>query len=137
MVTKNEMFPSRILKAEDLKGKPWVLHIVSAPNEVLKFNGQEDTKTVLYFKGTKKVLPLNKTNWESVEMILGPDSDDWPGGKIEVYPTVTDLRGKQTDCVRVRRPSTNGGIDVAKSATPAKVKAKPAADDGMDDPIPF
>jgi hypothetical protein len=62
MATKNDVFPSKFLKASDLKGQPMVLTIAKAPLETLKYQGKEEQKTVLYFKETKKLLPLNVSN---------------------------------------------------------------------------
>ena len=55
MTTRNEAFPSKYLKASDLQGRPVTLRIKDAPQEVLKgFDGQQQTKTVVYFAGTSK-----------------------------------------------------------------------------------
>jgi hypothetical protein len=142
MVTREDMFPSRFLKAQDLKGKPVVVSIASAPVETLKTpNGTEERKTVLYFNGgAKKVLPLNRTNWDAVASIAGENSDSWPGEKIELYPTKTELRGETVDCIRIRPPGQGDIVAAAKkAAAPAamKVKRPPGDDSDMDDVIPF
>ena len=64
---RDDVFPSKYLKAADLGGKPLVVKIGSAPLETLKSSdGKEQQKIVLYFLGgTKKVLD-NATNWDSV-----------------------------------------------------------------------
>src|SRR5262249_40408052 len=78
--------------AADLNGKPIVLRITDAPQETLKNKNGEEVKTVLYFKGTKKTLPLNRTNWDSVVDITGEDdSINWQGHKVEAYPTTTQF----------------------------------------------
>ena len=107
-----------VFESCDLNGAPLTVTIVSAPLETLKNpEGKEQTKTVLYFRGTKKLLPLNATNWDSVADIAGDDSDDWAGHKIELYPAKTEMKGKTVDCIRVRAP------EQPKAAT----KQKPAA----------
>ena len=76
MATRNDVFPSKYLKAGDLDGTPLTVTIVSAPLETLKNpEGKEQTKTVLYLRGTKKLLPLNVTNWVSCAEICGDDID--------------------------------------------------------------
>jgi hypothetical protein len=139
MATREELFPSKYLKAADLKGKAVVVNIASAPIETLKTpNGSEERKTVLYFSnGAKKVLPLNRTNWDSVASICGENSDDWPGQEIELFPSTTELRGEVVGCVRIRRPQ--GGTVAKKAAAPAAKKAKrpPGDDSDMDDEVPF
>jgi len=128
---RDEIFPSKYLKASDLS-KPIVVTIDSAPIEVLKNpEGKEQSKVVLYFRGAKKALPLNVTNWDAVAAICGEDTDDWPGGRIELYADKTRMGGKTVDCIRVRAP--HGAA--AKIATPTKA-AEPQADD-MNDAIPF
>lgn len=142
MATRDDVFPSKYLKAADLGGKPLVVTIVSAPLETLKgAEGREQTKTVLYLRGTKKLLPLNATNWDAVAAITGSgDTEDWPGHEIELYPTKTEMRGELVDCVRVRAPRQ---LDLpipgkpAAKAKAAKAKAKiPPAHDDIDDEIP-
>jgi hypothetical protein len=129
---RDEVFPSKYLKASDLNGKSIVVTIESAPLEVLKNpGGKEQTKTVLYLRGGKKALPLNVVNWDSVAEICGADTEDWPGGKIELYPARTQMGGKMVDCIRVRAPRDAA----AKTAAPAKA-AEPEPDD-MDNPNPF
>ncbi len=102
---KNDVFPSKYLKAADLNGKPVTVTIERASYEALKTpDGKENSKTVLYFVGAKKALPLNLTNWDSVAEVCGEDTDDWHGCKIELYPDTTAMAGRTVDCIRVRAP---------------------------------
>src|SRR4051812_9333022 len=101
MAKRDEVFPSKYLKDTDLNGKPIPVTIQSASLETLKtFEGKEQTKTVLYFKGAKKSLPLNATNWDAVAAITGEDDTErWPGHAIEIYPTTTTMQGKPVGCI--------------------------------------
>ena len=55
---RDEVFPSKYLKAADLKGKPRVVTIESALYEPLKgLDGKETYKIVLYFGNVPKSLP--------------------------------------------------------------------------------
>jgi hypothetical protein len=137
MATRDQMFPSRFLKAPDLKGKPSVVEIASAEQETLKNpQGQEQTKIVLSFVGKQKVLPLNQVNFDSCVDITGQiDSDDWVGCKIEIYPTKTQMGGKLVDAVRIRAPE-QGELPVAEKKKKS-ANAKPPLGDEMDDQIPF
>jgi len=129
---RDEVFLSKYLKEADLNGKPVTVRIKSAPYETLKNpEGKEQHKTVLYFKGAKKALPLNVSNWDAVAEICGEDTDDWSGGKIELYAAKTHMGGKVVDCIWVRAPSDAA----AKNAPPTKA-AEPEAED-MNDAIPF
>jgi hypothetical protein len=132
MATRDDVFPSKFLKAADLKGKSITATIESAPLEMLKNpEGKEQLKTVLYFKGARKALPLNMTNWDSVAEIAGEDSDSWPGHQIELYPDKTQIAGKTVDCVRVRPPAQR---ELPKQKSP---EPKAPLSDEMDDNIPF
>ena len=129
MAKRDDVFPDKYLKAEHLGGKPFKVTIEAAPLQPLKNpqSGEESMKTVLYFRGSKKVLPLNRTNWDSVANICGDDSDDWPGKQIELYPDRTPLGGKTVDCIRIRPAGEKKSTAAAKA---------PSAED-MNDEIPF
>jgi hypothetical protein len=133
MARKEDVFPSRFLKAADLGNKPITLTIASAELETLKsFDGKEQTKTVLAFKGAKKVLPLNVTNWDSVASVTGEeDSDQWSGHTVELYPDTTTMSGKSMACIRIRAPSQRELAAPQPKPTPKR----PPND--MDDSIPF
>ena len=108
-MTRDEVFPSKYLKAADLKGRPHTVTIESAPFEPLKgLDGKETQKIVLHFKNVEKSLPLNVTNFDAVCDVTGCfDTEDWPGQRIELYPSKTSMGGKTTDCIRIRRPSAS------------------------------
>ncbi len=135
MATRDHAFPSKYLKCADLKGKPVIVTIESAPLELLKNgNGEEQQKTVLHFSGKQKALPLNLTNWDAVAGLTGEDdSDRWAGHKIELYPTKTEMRRKLVDCIRIRAP---GGQPELTSKKPPAPPKPPLASE-MDDEIPF
>jgi hypothetical protein len=136
MVTKSEAFPSRRLRPPDLKGQPCTLEIKNAVQEVVKFNGKEETKTVLHFVGTGKELPLNATNFDSCVEITGePDSDGWAGHTIEVFPTTTDLRGETVAAIRIRKPEQGDMLAAKAPKLPPAPVPTPKSD--MDDEIPF
>ena len=104
---KADVFPSKYLKCDDLNGKPITVMIERAELETLKSpDGKEQNKTVLYFRGAKKALPLNMTNWDACADACGvDDTDGWPGHEIELYPAKAQMAGKTFDCIRVRPPA--------------------------------
>jgi hypothetical protein len=130
-MTRDEVFPSRYLRAGDLKGTPRTATIERAPYETLKgLDGKETQKIVLYFKNAPKSLPLNATNFDAVCDATGcPDTEDWPGQRIELYPTKTTMGGKTVDCIRIRRPSA--------SRPAAAAPPPPPPIDKMNDGIPW
>jgi hypothetical protein len=129
---RDEVFPSKYLKAADLKGKAHIVTIESAPYETLKsLDGKEAQKIVLHFKNAEKTLPLNLTNFDAVCDATGcPDTEDWPGQRIELYPTRTTMGGKAVDCIRIRPPSASRPAAAAVPPPPV------SADEGSDE-IPF
>jgi hypothetical protein len=126
---RDQVFPSKYLKCADLKGKPMTVTITAATLETFKNSkGEEQQKIVLSFAETKKGLPLNMTNFDATVDVCGEDTDDWPGKKIELYPTKTQMGGKTVECIRVRSP--------AQRELPAPPKPEPLAEE-LDDEVPF
>jgi hypothetical protein len=105
-----EPYGGNWLKADDLKGNPWVLTIARVV--VGEPVGNEDDakrQTVLYFHETKKSkLGLNATNANAIVAMYGEDPDRLIGKKIEIYPTTTEYKGKTVPCIRVRAPGAKG-----------------------------
>ena len=99
--------------------------------ETLKgLDGKETQKIVLHFKNAEKTLPLNATNFDAVCDATGrSDTEDWPGQRIELYPTKTPMGGQLVDCIRIRRPS-------ASRPAPAAPPPPPPASE-MNDEIPW
>jgi hypothetical protein len=129
---KDDVFQSKYLKAADLDGNPITLTIASATLETLKNpKGEEQKKIVLGFRKAKKTLPPNLTNFEAVVDATGEDdTENWPGHKVELYPSEVQMGGKMVDCIRIRAAAQG----VLKPKT--KAAAAPVSDD-MDDEIPF
>src|SRR5262245_4059233 len=129
---RDEVFPSKYLKAADLKGQPRIVTIESARYETLKsLDGKETQKIVLYFEKVPKSLPLNATNFDAVCDATGfPDTEDWLRQQIELYQTRTTMGGKAVDCIRIRRPP-------ASRTTAAVVSLPPPPTPEMKDEIPW
>jgi hypothetical protein len=104
---RNDIFPSKYMKPEDLDRAGMTLTIARCELEKLKSrDGTEQKKLVLYFLETEKALPLNRTNFDACAEICGSDeTNDWVGRQIELFPTKTPMGGQVVACIRVRRPS--------------------------------
>ena len=94
----NEMFPSNFIKASDLQGQARRLIMDRVESEEVG----EDFKPILYFRGAKKGLVMNKTNANLIAAAYGPETDGWIGKEIELFPTQTEFKGQTVDCLRVR-----------------------------------
>ena len=100
---RDDLFPSRYFKAADLGGKPLDLAIKSATIEALKnMQGANEDKLVLGFVGQKKLLVVNRTNFDAIADLHGEDTDGWTGQRITLYPDTARVGGKSVACVRVR-----------------------------------
>lgn len=98
-----DSIPSKWLKASDLEGKPRLVTIKKFTEE--KLQGETFPKPAVWFREEEKALILNITNGKKIEQICGTgDPDKWPGKRIVIFPTETELRGETVDCIRVRAP---------------------------------
>jgi hypothetical protein len=115
MVTFNEQFPSKWLKASDLDG-PVVTTIKETSVEPVKdMNGVTNKKCIVHFADLKSLI-LNRTNFESLVDISGSDdSEGFVGAKIELYTVETQMG----EGIRIRAPGTKKG---AKKPTEAKAE---------------
>ena len=57
---------------------------------------------ICYFAGYKRGLRLNKINARTIGKIHGVEAFGWSGKVIELYPTLTTMKGEEVDCIRVR-----------------------------------
>lgn len=133
----NDAFPSNYLKAGDLKDAEAIVTIVKV--EVEEVGRDKEQKLVLYFKGKKKGLVLNKTNSKKIATVLSADdTDEWVGKQIKLYPTETEFGGETVDCIRVKAATTSNGHRPAAVKPPPRPPVEeehPLSDN--DDDIPF
>jgi hypothetical protein len=140
MVTLNDAFPSKYLKAADLAGGPVVAIIKLADLEKIKgFDGRETARVVAYFSKKLKPLILNRTNFEAIGDICGSfDSDDFGGTKIELFVQKVSGPNGIVDGVRVRPPGQMELIPEPKKKKPVKSNSaeRPSLAEELDDDIP-
>lgn len=134
MKVSEEFFPSTYVKASDLNGKELTLTMANVEREKLG----DDLKPVLYFKGAKKGLVLNKTNTNAIGDAYGDDSDDWFGQPIILFTAQVEYAGKLGPAIRVRVPprAPVRRDDPITSGLPPKRPVTASAAD-MNDDIPF
>ncbi len=98
----NALYPSKYLKAADIKGKKIEVVIDSVSVEKMG----DDTKPVVYFANKEKGVVLNKTNSMTIASSYGTDTDDWIGKTVHLYTVkVNNQKGELVDSIRVEVPS--------------------------------
>lgn len=102
----NDMFPSKYLSGHDLKGRNVTARIsriasVSMPSRETK--GRE-TKHVMYFAGKDRGVILKRTTAMQLAEALGtPETNDWIGKWVELYPANVEAFGAVHCVVNFRR----------------------------------
>jgi hypothetical protein len=123
---------SRWLKPKDLDG-PMAVTVSSVGSET--FKDSSEPTPIVYFKGMRKPLILNKTNMQKLEDIAGTDvMTDWLGVKAVLCPGVTEVKGEQKPTIRIEAPDQKE-LPTRRPIKPSEPHAK--GGDGMDDEIPF
>lgn len=118
-----EAFPSKYLKAADLKGN----RITAKIDRIETDTVGDDSKVILYFQGKEKGLVLNVTNKNMIVDLYGPETDDWSGQPIVLYEAMVQYQSKMVPAIRVMGPPR-------ATTRPA---AQVAAVNPPDDDIPF
>lgn len=99
----NQAFPSKYIKASDLKDQTHVVKIADVKIEEVGQN--KETKPVAYFEGKQKGMVLNKTNSRKIASLAGsPETEDWVGVEVAIYPTETEFGGESVECIRIKAP---------------------------------
>lgn len=133
----NSAFPSTYLKASDLPPGGVVVTIDRV--EIEPIGRDKELKPCIYFVGKEKGVVLNKTNSKKImELVGSPDTEEWAGIQITLYPTETEFSGETVECIRVKSAAPPR---VARSAAPARTPARatrPVAEPELDaEEIPF
>ena len=102
-----DMFPRRWMVGADLAGKDFTLQIDAVQQEQIQVQGgKKEPRWVLYFKGAKKGLILNRTIAEQIAGVVGSEeTQDWGGKVITIYPVEMKVAGEQRVGIRVRKPA--------------------------------
>lgn len=132
----SEEFPSKTLKAADLKGKEPKLTIANVVREKIG----DDAKMVVYFEGKDKGVVLNKGNSNTIADAYGDDTDGWLGHDVILFAVWTEYQGKPVQGLRFRIPTARDVAprrpDPISSGLPPKQSVIPPQED-MNDDIPF
>lgn len=102
----NDMFPSKYLNGNDLKGRS-VTARISRIASVTMPDRETHTrvkKHVLYFAGKDRGVVLKRTTAMQIAEALGtPETDRWVGQYVELYPATIDAFGATHCVVNFRR----------------------------------
>jgi hypothetical protein len=101
MAKLSEIYGGNYMKAEDIKDRGDLNATIEKVSIVAMDDGKK--KAVLHFKGSDKTLPLNVTNANMVEELLGSnDTDDWEGQRVCLYTCKVDFQGKRVLAIRIK-----------------------------------
>ncbi len=139
---RDDVFPSKFLKASDLASKPVVVTIEAARYEALKtLDGKEQQKIVLYFVGSQESRCRSMvTNFSAVIDAVGEDDTDrWPGKQIELYASTTQMSGKTVPCIRIRPPAQRQLPKLQQASAPPSTvdEANPPPADATANDVPW
>jgi hypothetical protein len=92
-MTRNQIFPSRWLKASDLsrEGQDVTIRKVTAE----EIGEAREKKPICAFDEIDKELVVNVTNWNITELTGEDDSDNWAGLRREVGTHARALRRQE------------------------------------------
>lgn len=124
---KDQIYPSKYLKAPDLRGRDVTVTIENVEQVAL----QGKPSILVYFRGKEKALVVKPAIFDQIELATGcPDTDDWEGKSITLFPTETLFAGQTYEVIRVRTKQ------VAPRTTPRPEEPPDEAPDDFDDTEP-
>jgi len=106
----NDVFPSRFLKAHDLKGHTPTVTIDRVAFEQVRGRTRTTLETVpvVYFRGHTKGLLLKKTNARALAQIAkSAMTEAWPGVSVTLYATTATFGTDTYDVIRLKAASVN------------------------------
>lgn len=99
----NQLFPSKYLKGADLKA-PATVTIAAVKAESMYKPGEGNvTKFVLYVQnGSKGVVLTRPLAMGIAQALAEPDTDNWPGRRVVLYPVPMTVAGSPCVAIRAR-----------------------------------
>jgi hypothetical protein len=118
---RNEVYPSRWLKAADLSPDGEQVTIRKVTME--EIGEEREKKPIMSFDDHDKELVVNVTNWDSIEELTGEhDSDKWTGHVIKLVRVRVPFGGKNVEAIRVEPADPKPRRSLPAKAKPAKAK---------------
>jgi hypothetical protein len=101
----SELFPNRFVKAEDLeKDVPCFIEQVQLEDVYNPGTHENATHPILYVKGGKKGVLLNKTNARTISDEYGDETDTWKGKAIVLYSCEVSTPTGPQPAIRIKIP---------------------------------
>lgn len=100
----NEMFPSNLLKAQDVTDAGGEMPVTISKIELKEFDtdgGGKERKPIIFFANDKQMV-CNKTNGTTLGEMFGQETDDWIGKSITLIVQNVDFAGKSTPAIRIK-----------------------------------
>ena len=99
----SELFPSNLLKAQDVTDAGGEMPLIIRKVEVKEFesDGKSERKPIIFFDGDKQMV-CNKTNGNSIAELYGDETDNWLGKEITLIVREVDFQGKSTPAIRIK-----------------------------------
>lgn len=100
----NEMFPSNLLKAQDVTDAGGEMPVTISKIELKEFDtdgGGKEKKPIIFFANDKQMV-CNKTNGTTLGEMFGQETDDWIGKSITLIVQNVDFAGKSTPAIRIK-----------------------------------
>ena len=108
----NEMFPSNLLKSQDVLDEGGEMLLTIENIEMKTFDrddGTKDTKPIIFFSDEKQMV-CNKTNANAIAEMHGDDTDDWIGKQITLVVKDVEFQGKTVLGIRVKNLNSKDGL---------------------------
>ena len=109
-MNRNDAFPSKYLKKEDLTSGPITATIRHIEMGEVGTEDSKDTKPIMFFREEDiKPMVVNSGNWDTCAELFGDESDNWARHQVEIYvdPNVK-YAGKKVGGLRLR--GVNGAV---------------------------
>src|SRR5260370_35581179 len=105
MTSIDDFYPSKYLRADDLKGKEIEVTIDRVESEEFEQDGGTRNKPVVHFRNSGvKPLICNKTNSTRIATALNnKEYTTWAGVRILLYSAQEEFKGQSNEVSRVLR----------------------------------
>lgn len=98
----SQFFPSKYVKAPDLNGREVTVEIDRVAVEKVGAPPKIEDKLVLYFRKATKGMILNKVNAMTIAAMYSPETENWSGRRVTLYPTRVQAFGAMHEVIRVK-----------------------------------